>query len=308
MSTKTRAAVALAVTVAAAALELVAPTPAGALAPAVAQVQTTSASNSFSPKTQVTYCPAGTSILGGGYQIIGGKGQVGTLEARPVYDGALAPAFKNSFRVTAAESKDGTAASWSVQVLAYCTPTTATQIVSAESPLDSDPMKTSPPAVCPEGKKVVGAGGYVSGMSQTSLMDAQVSLQSYSPSADLQTVQARGTEPGGILDDVYAGTWKVVAVASCAQPYYADGLTRVRSTRSSPLGLWDYVQALMACPAGQRLISASADMVDDGAGAYLTSARNQHPVPVHAHVGAMATRISGTPSVVLTVYGICVNT
>ena len=308
MNTLSLAKAALAVSAVSAALGVIDAVPAGALAPAVSQVQSTSASSSASPKTHVAYCPAGTSILGGGYQIIGGAGQVGTLEARPMFDGSLAPAFKNSFRVTAAESKVDTAASWSVEVLAYCTSSMVTQVVTAESPLDSVPMRTSPPAACSQGMKVVGAGGYVSGLSQTSLMDAQVALQSFRPDAGLTSVRARGTESGGILDDEYAGTWKVGAVATCASPYYADGLNRVDSSRTSGLGKWDYVQALKACPAGQRLIAAAADLADDGAGSYLTTARNQHPVPVHTSAGAMAERIDGTPLVTLTIFAICVDT
>jgi len=282
---------------------------AGAAAPAPTIHESTTPSSSASPKSAVVYCPAGTAILGGGAQILGGDGQVAITAAYPMFNPLAAPAQQRSFRVLAAEDKNGTASAWGLTASVYCTSQTATTVVSAQSPLSSAPVK-SVPVNCPEGMYVVGAGGYVTvGSTPDPLFDAQVNLVSFRPTPALTGVVARGTEPGGILDDQYAGVWRVTAVAVCGYLYAFDGLELRSSTVSPWLDATDLdARTEVWCTKGKRLVAAAADLADDTANTYLDWAirSNLADTKVSASVHLNA-EMGISSSSDLTVYGICVD-
>ena len=89
--------------------------PAGPAGPAglsgLEKVDTTSASNSISPKTQTTTCPAGKRLLGGGVRLNPTLGPLAVQQSFPDND--------NVYRVTVREMT-ATPAAWSITVYAVC--------------------------------------------------------------------------------------------------------------------------------------------------------------------------------------------
>lgn len=300
----------LAAVVLATAVGFVPTTRASAAVPAVKHYESPpTPSSSSSPKTAVAYCPAGTSVLGGGGQVMGAHGQVALVAAHPVYQPFAAPGFQHSFRVTAAEDKDGTLELWSLKASVYCASGVVTQVVSATSEVDSEKWKEKV-AECPEGKFVVGAGGFVSLKYPDGELDAQVSLVGFRPGDDLTTVTATATEPSGPdLEDQFGGMWSVTAVAVCGYLSAFDGLELQEATVTewlSPIGdhdvwLWAY------CSPGKRLLGAGVDLADPVANTYLAWAIRSNVM--HTKVSARATLNDqgAAPSVDLTAYAICVK-
>ena len=271
--------------------------------------ESTTPPSSASPKSARAYCPVGTSILGGGAQITGAGGQVALLTATPVFDPLAAPGFQKYFKVLAAEDKNGTKDPWGLIASVYCSSHVSTVVVDEPSPLNSIPVKTAQ-VDCPQGMKVVGAGGSVTlNQKSETQYDAQVNLVSFRPTDDLTGVTARATEPGGILDDDYAGTWRVTAMAVCGTAYDVGGIN-LRQITVSP---WMDVtkpdaRAEVYCFKGQRLIVAGADLADDTANTYLTWAIRSNfantKVSAYAHLNPEMGISTGAD---LTVYGICVD-
>jgi len=285
--------------------------PADAAVPKPTWHEFTSISNSGSVKSATAYCPVGTYALGGGGQILGANGQVAMLEALPFRNESAPPVWKSGFRVTAAEDKTGTADAWSIKVGVYCTSMTATQVVSSSSALDSTPVKTAT-VECPHGTRVVGVGGIVSlGNVQIPTFtnaDAQVNLVSFKPSDDLTEATARATEPGGILDDQFAGMWKVTAVATCGHSYAFDGLEVRHSTVTTPLKAADPdTSTAIYCLEGKRLIAAGADLADDSANTYLSWAIKSNGAHTKVSAGADLNPEMGQSIPQLTAYALCVK-
>jgi hypothetical protein len=116
----------------------------------------TRASKSFSAD-----CPSGQRVLGGGAFTVGGVHAVIT-ELQPIHT-TSGNSFKDSFKVSAAADQFGIAVPWSFQVFAFCAP------VPAALGLEIIPHTNAPTsagtdqaqAVCPGGKRVVGAGGKI---------------------------------------------------------------------------------------------------------------------------------------------------
>lgn len=292
-------------------ISIVPAAPADAAVPKPTWHEITSVSNSGSVKTAAVYCPVGTTALGGGGQILGANGQVAMLEALPFNDQSAPPVWKSGFRVTAAEDKTGTADVWSVKVGVYCTSMTATQVVSSSSAFDSTPVKTAT-VECPKNTRVVGVGGVVSlgnvKIPTFTNADAQVNLVSFKPSDDLKKVTTRATEPGGILDDQFAGTWKVTAVATCGSSYAVDGLELRYSTVTTPLKAADPgTSTVIHCSEGKRLIAAGADLADDSANTYLSWAIRSNWAHTKVSAGADLNLEMGQSIPKLTAYAICVN-
>ncbi len=271
--------------------------------------ESTTPASSASPKSARAYCPVGTSLLGGGAQITGGGGQVALITATPVFDPLAAPGFQKYFRVLAAEDKNGTKDQWGLIASVYCSSHVSTVVVDAPSPQSSIPVKSAQ-ADCPQGMKVVGAGGSVTlGHTPETQSDAQVNLVSFRPTDDLTGVTARATEPGGILDDEYAGVWRVTATAVCGTAYDVGSATLRQATVSPFMDFTDPdARAEVYCFKGQRLIAAGADLADDTANTYLTWAIRSNladtKVSAYAHLNP---EMGISSSADLTVYGICVD-
>ena len=100
------------------------------------------------------------------WQMGPGRRRINLRSGRTILIQAAFPAWdpglgKSVFVVKAVEDLTGTPDSWSVTASAYCTNTTVPTLVIAESPFDSNPIK-SVKAECPNWMKVVGMGGEVS--------------------------------------------------------------------------------------------------------------------------------------------------
>jgi hypothetical protein len=75
------------------------------------KIDSTSASNSVSPKTQTTTCPAGKRLLGGGVRLNPTLNQLVVQQSFPDND--------NIYRVTVREVT-ATVSAWSITVYAVC--------------------------------------------------------------------------------------------------------------------------------------------------------------------------------------------
>ena len=205
----------------------------------------------------------------GGEAFISGAGAAGKVTiqgAFPMYDAGLT---KWVFVAKAAEEA-GTASSWSVTAVAYCTtsPDPPTY-VQASSAFDSEPVKQVE-VECPFPLKVVGIGGEVTTLDGDPLADVasipstHLVFHGMEADPDARKVTAGGIELGGVLGGAFAGNWKVTAVAACAMEAYYEGL-EVRSMRVSeggPLGP-DDSSVMVACSPGKKNIAVAASMVGD---------------------------------------------
>ena len=135
-----------------------------------------------------------------------------------------------------------------------------------------------------------------------------MNLVSFRPTDDLTAVTARATERGGILDDAYAGGWRVTAVAVCGTAYDVGGINLRQITVSPYLDATKPdARAEVYCSKGQRLIAAGADLADDTANTYLTWAIRSNLADTKVSADAHLNEEMGiSSSADLTVYGICV--
>jgi hypothetical protein len=207
--------------------------PASAAVPGLERVTATSASTSGDKSARAT-CPSGKRVLGTGGEITGGLGQVVLDDITP--DSAL-----TSVSVLAREDQDGTANNWSVTAYAICANpiaglerVTATRISNSVEFLFAE-------ARCTGGKRVLGAGGDITGGL------GQVVLDGVVPDNNLRLVTVSGRED----QDGTPSNWSVRAYAICANPI--DGLQGVSS--ASAFNSFDK-GATATCPSGTRVLSA----------------------------------------------------
>ena len=145
--------------------------------------------------------------------------------------------------MNAVEDESGTAADWTVSVLAICAyPPPGLERVSATSPLNS--QNKSVAATCPSGKRLLGMGADLNSFV------GQVLLDDLRPDAGLTnvTVNALEDETGNSTN------WSVTAYAVCAAP--VQGLARVSA--SSPLDSTSNRVVRAACPGGKQLTGMPA--------------------------------------------------
>ena len=79
---------------------------------------TASASNETSPKTVTADCPAGTSVVGGGFVVLAAPGL--GVNVAEITVSASYPSDGDTWSVTAAEDNDGDVGNWSAQAYAIC--------------------------------------------------------------------------------------------------------------------------------------------------------------------------------------------
>jgi hypothetical protein len=292
--------------------ELATPRAAEAIVPVVTYVTVTTFSDSTSPKRVAAPCPFGWSVLGGGAVVTGAQGEIAIQAAFPIFDAGLGQYL---FVVKATEDINGTAAAWSLTAAAYCTSTTVATIVHEESLFDSEPIKSTT-VECPNGLKVVGMGGEVSRVMSSdpanvidTVPDTGVVFRGVEANDDLTHVTARATEYSGALGGAFAGSWKVVAVAACAQPAYFDGL-ELRKNREIGGGLLiseDESRLEIACSANtKRNIAAAASIDDHDLGQWYLDRLSRYNA-FHTRIVGESYRNSGIGMVRHAVQTICVD-
>lgn len=233
-----RDAIALASVAGAVIVALVTATAASAAVPGLERVLRTSEFNSTNVKVNGAPCPDGKRLLGGGGDITGGLGEVELDRLRPGLFGITA---------IAVEDEDGTDANWFVRTYSICAdPLAGLQIVQADGPSNSNNKHMT--AVCPAGKRLVGAGGEIIGE------ESHVVMNDLIPDPELTKVTVRGLEnQNGTADD-----WFIRAHAVCANPL--PGLELV--TGASALNS-NAKSAVATCPAGKRVLGAGAEIKQD---------------------------------------------
>jgi len=261
-------------------------TSASAVAGLVVVAATSPERGSESFKAANAVCPAGTKILGGGADIVGGghSVQLGALNPAPLG----LPA--NSMWATANEDVLGYGGSWYITAWAMCASgVTGHEIVQASSAEPAGSTFASATATCPAGKKVIGAGGASAG--KPSFVLDTVDITSDLNSVYVETIAAESPT---------AGTAPLAqAYAICIFPVRGQQLVRASSGFTSA----DKTLSV-SCPSGTRLHGTGGGMTGAIGQAHLD---NLIPNGNSSRIEARedATGYSGTWKV--DVYGVCAN-
>jgi hypothetical protein len=221
-------------------------TPAFAVPGLVAVTVTSAEVGSESFKGANAVCPAGTKIVGGGADVLGGSHSVRIAGINPA---PLLP-NPNSLWATAHEDSLGYSGSWSLRAWAICAPgLTGWEVVLADNtgPVNGYAFAT---AVCPAGKKVIGAGGRSAGK-------PSVILDSINIAADLQSVTAEVVAIDGATPVAHA-------YAICINPI--PGQQHVALNLRPVSG--DQTLTLL-CPSGTKAHGLGGGMTGAGGQSYL---------------------------------------
>jgi hypothetical protein len=253
-----------------------------------------SAIDSTSNRSVTVPCPAGKQVVGAaGHKSFAAGGQALVSRIRPN------PGL-TSVTVSGVEDETGYTGDWGVSAWAFCaTPLPGLARVAATSATNS--TNKSFPVSCPAGKKLLGAGGEITGGA------GQVVLNTVRPNSGLSSANAAGLEDG----DGFAGNWSVTAYAVCANP--PSGLQRVTDTSASdstdktvpancplgtrPLGIGGEVtngagqvsMDLLPGTVGDDLVGANARAFEDESGY-----AGNWSVTAYAICGAVSRRVVGT--------------
>jgi len=232
-------------------------------------------------------CPAGTRILGGGADIVGGGHSVQLAALNPAPLGLPA----NSMWATANEDASGYGGSWYITAWAICASgVTGHEIVQASSDAPPDSSIASATATCPAGKKVIGAGGISAG--RPSYVLDSVDITSDLNSVSVETIAAESPTPGTApLAQAYA---------ICIVPVRGQQLVRASSAFTSA-----DKSLSVSCPSGKRL---------HGAGGGMNGAAGQAHLDMVAPNGSRSSRIDAREDATgysgnwrVDVYAVCAN-
>jgi len=213
--------------------------PASAAVPGLQVVSATSVLDSNTLKAVTATCPSGKRVVGTGFHLLGGQGDVILDDLRPT---------ATTVTVQAGEDQDGTTANWKITALAVCAnPLPGLEIVTVTSAFGQSTSKGAF-AFCPSGKQLVGTGAELTnGFGQVSIGNL--------------TVSQNTTSAFGIDDqDGYSGGWSVTAYAICANPL--PGLTI--ATGASQFDSSTQKIASANCPAGKKALGLGWGMGGDG--------------------------------------------
>jgi hypothetical protein len=141
--------------------------------------------------------------------------------------------------------------SWALASSASAAVTGVDRPVTGESKLNSLAEKEAK-ADCPAGKRVVGAGGFVSGG------NGEVVITSIEPQSDLKRVVVNAKED----QNGTGASWKVRATAVCADPIPGMHLVPGRGTLDNSLNHG----ATASCGFGERLLGGGASITSFGGG------------------------------------------
>jgi hypothetical protein len=211
---------------------VVAPAPASAAVPGLVYVTAATGFDSNVYKSVRVFCPAGTQVIGGGYELIGGEGSVVLDDFIPSATSVLVGAGEI---VGPGEPADGTTEFWQARATAVCAnPLPGYSIVSGSSTFSAGASKSAS-AFCPSGVPI-GAGASLSnGFGQVSIN----ALSIFSTSA----AAAAGQD-----EDGYSGSWSVTVYTICANPL--PGLSNVFANSATNSDVTHGATAV--CAAGKR--------------------------------------------------------
>ena len=197
----------------------------------------TSVTDSSISKVVTGPCPTGKVLVGTGGEINSANGQV-------VLDAAFPTVALDGAGFAAWEDDTGNAGTWSLTSYAICAGH-AERIVAA-SPTDTGSKQVF--ARCPAGKGLTGLGADIGG--SFGLAYFNTLLPSNQPPPDLLSVFASGQGSRG---------WSTRAFALCATSIASVEFV---SAEGSPVGLGDQKQAVVACPAGKKLLGAGSQTLN----------------------------------------------
>ena len=216
--------------------------------PGLVAVTVTSAETGSEPfKGVAAYCPAGTKILGGGADVMGGGHSVRIAGINP------APILvnPNALWATAHEDLLGYGGSWSLRAWAICAPAPAGwEIVLADHAEPAGSPFSIATAQCPAGKKVIGAGGRSTGK-------VNVFLTSVDIAADLSSVSVDVTGIDGASPTAYA-------YAICVNPLPGQQRVALYTRFAST----DRTMSL-SCPGGTKVHGVGGGLTAPAGQAYL---------------------------------------
>lgn len=168
--------------------------------PGLVQVNSTSPSTSFG-KSAIATCPTGKQVVGAGGETSGGVGRVEIDDLTPSSD-------HTRVTVTGFETEGGTNDNWSITAHAMCAdPLPGLEVRALSSDFGSFDGQTVT-ETCSAGKKVVGAGGEITGGL------GQVIMDGITPNANLTSVTVNAREDGNHTSN----NWNLTAYAICATP------------------------------------------------------------------------------------------
>ncbi|HEX8101370.1 MAG TPA: hypothetical protein VF533_02050 [Solirubrobacteraceae bacterium] len=234
-------------------------------------------------------CPAGMTASGAGGQVTGPAGSVWLRGLRPSTTGVVAFGAEGALRRP-----------WSLTAHAVCrTAVSGTVVVTAAGTFDTTSPKSATVA-CPDGLRVVGAGGEGT---DTSSYERQVLLQAVRPNAGLTSVTV-SAKVWSTWDPETVAPWRPVAWAICAPA--PAGLERVAYT--SPAAPDELATAAAVCPAGKHLVGSGGEIAGgDG----LTGLDDLAPDPALTRTSVVAARQPDwpypAPDWSLTAYAICIS-
>jgi hypothetical protein len=223
--------------VAAAATVLVAPAPAFAAVPGLTYINANTGFDSNVYKSVTVSCPAGTNVVGGGYDLVGAEGAVVLDDFIPSSTSLTVGAGEV---VGPGEPSDGTRESWQVRATAVCASPLPGYTIVPNTSVFARGTSRAVTANCPTGTFPVGAGASLSnGFGQVSISDL---------------TYGDGSVSAGAVDDEdgYSGSWSVTAYAICASRLPGLHVVTTFSEQDSS----SLHSAGAYCPAGQQVLGA----------------------------------------------------
>jgi hypothetical protein len=219
------------------------------------RVTKVSASDSTTSKQVAAVCPAGKRVVGGGAEIVNGRGQVVLQRLQPVRT-----ATDERYAAGAREDATGYGRDWRLRVFAVCAdPLPGQQIISSTAPRTSDSQQ-SLVGLCPNGQREIGFGGRINnGGGQVRFTDL---YDFFGPPSSLLIVGAREELDG------YAGQWSLSSYTICADEAAASDFVLVAAP--SPTNSTNKATTV-TCPAGTRVHTAGAQLRADGIGQATTA-------------------------------------
>lgn len=235
------------------------PTPASAAVPGLVYVRAITSFDSNVYKSVRLFCPPGTVVIGGSFDLQGAEGAIVLDDFIPSPTDLLVGAGEI---VGPGEPSDGTPASWQVVALAVCaSPPPGYSIVTQTSDFSRAADRTVG-ALCPPGTRRLGAGASLSnGWGQVSISELWMNN-----GANGQTAVVARSDADG-----YSGSWSVTAYAICADPLPGWIVTVANSATDSQ----SHKSEATGCLSGQAVIGAAWRVNDsnhDGVDWYVTGA------------------------------------
>lgn len=247
--------------------------PASAAVPGLLYLSAETNFDSTVYKSVRVFCPSGTQVIGGGYQLVGAEGAVVLDDFIPSADNLLVGAGEI---VGAGEPSDGTTASWKVVANVVCASTLPGYSIQVSSSGFVNRRDNFARVACPPGRALIGGGESLSnGFGQVSTYNLDITSTQVTASA--------------ITDvDGYSGNWSVTAYAICAASA-PPGWHVITHTSANDTQLSKSTTAF--CAPGQTVIGAGWNVfIVNNADRYVTRATvSASPDP---SVSAAATAVS----------------